>query len=159
MQAYYDIFTLSSCQSIDDLDGLLRRLCVSIIEAPEEEAPAPVEEEAPSVISQVAAYIRDHFRDPELSISAIAEAFDMPTARLSLAFKDAMRMSPLEYLTLLRVEHSKELLRGTEKSIKDIAAEVGYYDASSFIRRFKQMTGVTPLQYRRSKEDDNNAEG
>ena len=159
VQAYYDIFTLSSCQSIDDLDGLLRRLCVSIIEAPEEEAPAPVEEEAPSVISQVAAYIRDHFRDPELSISAIAEAFDMPTARLSLAFKDAMRMSPLEYLTLLRVEHSKELLRGTEKSIKDIAAEVGYYDASSFIRRFKQMTGVTPLQYRRSKEDDNNAEG
>lgn len=159
VQAYYDIFTLSSCQSIDDLDGLLRRLCVSIIEAPVAEVPVPVEKEAPSVISQVAAYIRDHFSDPELSISAIAEAFDMPTARLSLAFKDEMRMSPLEYLTLLRVEHSKELLRATEKSIKDIAAEVGYYDASSFIRRFKQMTGVTPLQYRRSKEEDNNAEG
>lgn len=159
VQAYYDIFTLSSCQSIDDLDGLLRRLCVSIIEAPVAEVPVPVEEEAPSVISQVATHIRDHFSDPELSISAIAEAFDMPTARLSLAFKDAMRMSPLEYLTLLRVEHSKELLRATEKSIKDIAAEVGYYDASSFIRRFKQMTGITPLQYRRSKEEDNNAEG
>ena len=77
----------------------------------------------------------------------------MSTARLSLAFKELTRMSPLEYLTLLRVERSKTLLRDTALSIKEIAAEVGYYDASSFIRRFKQITGVTPLQYRRSKEE------
>ncbi len=153
VQAYYDIFTLSSCQSIDDLDQLLRRLCTSIIDAPVPDTSAPAVEETPSVISQVADYMRVHFADPELSISAIAEAFEMPTARLSLAFKDEMHMSPLEYLTLLRVERSKELLAATEMSIKEIAAEVGYYDASSFIRRFKQMTGATPLQYRRSKED------
>ena len=157
VQAYYDIFTLSSCQSIDDLDQLLRRLCASIIDAPALEDQPPQAEESPSVISQVADYMRVHFADPELSISAIAEAFEMPTARLSLAFKDEMHMSPLEYLTLLRVERSKELLGATEMSIKEIAAEVGYYDASSFIRRFKQMTGVTPLQYRRSKEDLNDA--
>ena len=157
VMAYYDIFTLSSCQSIDDLDQLLRRLCASIIDAPVADATALVAEETPSVISQVADYMRVHFADPELSISAIAEAFEMPTARLSLAFKDEMHMSPLEYLTLLRVERSKELLAATEMSIKEIAAEVGYYDASSFIRRFKQMTGATPLQYRRSKEESNDA--
>lgn len=157
-QSYYDIFSLSSCQSIDDLDGLLRRLCVAIMDAPAHRETAPQAEEATGVIGQVVTHIRHHFADPELSISAIAEAFDMPTARLSLAFKDVMRMSPLEYLTLLRVERSKELLSGTELSIKDVAAEVGYYDASSFIRRFKQMTGVTPLQYRRSKEVSDHAE-
>jgi len=155
--AYYDIFTLSSCQSIDDLDQLLRRLCTSIIDAPAPDAATLAAVEPPSVISQVADYMRVHFADPELSISAIAEAFEMPTARLSLAFKDEMHMSPLEYLTLLRVERSKELLAATEMSIKEIAAEVGYYDASSFIRRFKQMTGATPLQYRRSKEESNDA--
>lgn len=157
MQAYYDIFTLSSCQSIDDLDQLLRRLCASIIDAPAAAPETTHVEETPSVISQVADYMRVHFADPELSISAIAEAFEMPTARLSLAFKDEMHMSPLEYLTLLRVERSKELLAATDMSIKEIAAEVGYYDASSFIRRFKQMTGATPLQYRRSKEDSHDA--
>ena len=159
VHVYYDIFTLSSCQSIDDLDELLRRLCASIMDAFEPEMDTLSTGEAPSIISQVSTYIREHFADPELSISAIAEAFDMPVARLSLAFKDEMKMSPLEYLTLLRVERSKELLRATELSIKDIAAEVGYYDASSFIRRFKQMTGVTPLQYRRSKEEADHAEG
>lgn len=45
------------------------------------------------------------------------------TARLSLAFKELTRMSPLEYLTLLRVERSKTLLRDTALSIKEIAAE------------------------------------
>lgn len=149
----YDIFSLSNCQSADDLDDMLRRLCDSILTA--EEAPASQAEAAEdSSMAQVVHYMQDHFTDPELSISAIAEAFDMPTARLSLTFKELMRMSPLEYLTLLRVERSKELLAGTELSIKEIAAQVGYYDASSFIRRFKQITGVTPLQYRRSKEEN-----
>lgn len=149
----YDIFSLSNCQSADDLDAMLRKLCTSLLTS-EEVSPCPNPTEEEGSIAQVVQYMRDHYTDPELSISAIAEAFDMPTARLSLAFKELVRMSPLEYLTLLRVERSKELLSETEKSIKEIASKVGYYDASSFIRRFKQIVGVTPLQYRRSKEDN-----
>ncbi len=60
-------------------------------------------------------------------------------------------MSPLEYLTLLRVEHAKELLASTDLTIREISARTGYYDAGSFIRRFKQVTGETPLQYRRGR--------
>ncbi len=150
VQDFYDIFSLSSCQRVDDLDELLRRLCDSILSAEKETA---AEAEDRPGMDQITRYMMDHFTDPELSISAIAEAFDMPIARLSLAFKELTRMSPLEYLTLLRVERSKALLWDTSLSIKEIAAEVGYYDASSFIRRFKQITGVTPLQYRRSKEE------
>ena len=152
VQDFYDIFSLSSCQRVDDLDELLRRLCDSILSAEKKPETDPPVEEQPG-IGQITRYMVDHFTDPELSISAIAEAFNMSTARLSLAFKELTRMSPLEYLTLLRVERSKTLLRDTALSIKEIAAEVGYYDASSFIRRFKQITGVTPLQYRRSKEE------
>lgn len=150
MKDMYDIFSLSGCQSVDDLDELLRRLCDAILQA---EKPVPTEETGG--IEEVAAYIREHYADPELSISAIAEAFGVSTARLSLSFKERNRVSPNEYLAILRVERSKQLLTETELSIKEIAVNVGYYDASSFIRRFKQITGVTPLQYRRSKEDTN----
>ena len=150
MKDMYDIFSLSGCQSVDDLDELLRRLCDAILQA---EKPVPTEETGG--IEEVAAYIREHYADPELSISAIAEAFGVSTARLSLSFKERNRVSPNEYLAILRVERSKQLLSETELSIKEIAVNVGYYDASSFIRRFKQITGVTPLQYRRSKEDTN----
>lgn len=152
----YDIFSLSNCQTIDDLDALLRNLCDAILTL-EDAPPVPTPPAEDDSMAQVVRYMQDHDTDPELSISAIAEAFGMPTARLSLAFKNLMHTSPLEYLTLLRVERSKELLAGTELSIKEIAVQVGYYDASSFIRRFKQMTGVTPLQYRRSKEEDGHA--
>lgn len=150
MKDMYDIFSLSGCQSVDDLDELLRRLCDAILQA---EKPVPTEETGG--IEEVTAYIREHYADPELSISAIAEAFGVSTARLSLSFKERNRVSPNEYLAILRVERSKQLLTETELSIKEIAVNVGYYDASSFIRRFKQITGVTPLQYRRSKEDTN----
>lgn len=152
-RAMYDIFSLSGCQSVEDLDALLRRLCDAIMLAEEEPARRRRGSAQDAGISPVVAYINDHFTEPELSMSAIAEAFGMSTVRLSLAFKEATRVSPNEYLTILRVERSKELLMLTEDPIKEIAAAVGYYDASSFIRRFKQMTGLTPLQYRRSKEE------
>lgn len=154
----YNIFSLTSCQSLDDLNSLLQRLCDTIMTAETAHDDPTAEEKGDPVIDQVVSYMREHYADPDLSISAIAEAFEMPMTRLSLAFKEIMRMSPLEYLTLLRVERSKELLSATDMSIKDLASSVGYYDASSFIRRFKQMTGVTPLQYRRGKEDEKHVE-
>ena len=70
-----------------------------------------------------------------------------------------MGMSPLEYLTLLRVERAKELLSSTALTIREISAQVGYYDPGSFIRRFKQVTGETPLQYRRGRGSGETEEG
>ena len=157
MLEIYNIFSLTGCQSLDDLNSLLQRLCDTILTAKNSPCEGSEEEKSDPVIEQVISYMQERYTDPELSISAIAETFDMPTARLSLAFKDIMHMTPLEYLTLLRVERSKTLLSDTDMSIKDLAASVGYYDTSSFIRRFKQIAGVTPMQYRRSKEEQEHA--
>ena len=95
--------------------------------------------------------MEEHFSDPEISMTALADSFDITTTRFSLTFKEKLGMSPLEYLTLLRVEHAKELLASTDLTIREISARTGYYDAGSFIRRFKQVTGETPLQYRRGR--------
>ena len=150
---FYNIFSLTSCQSIDDLDDLLRRLCDYLLSGNgREEAPVPTGEE--DEISQVIHYMEEHFSDPEISMTALADAFDLSTTRFSLSFKEKTGMSPLDYLTLLRVEKAKELLASTDRTIRDISAQVGYYDSGSFIRRFKQVTGETPLQYRRSRGAD-----
>ena len=103
-------------------------------------------------IDQAVRYMEEHFNDPEISMAAIAESFELSTTRFSLSFKERKGMPPLEYLTLLRVEHAKDLLAGTDMPIRDISVQVGYYDPGSFIRRFKQVTGETPLQYRREHE-------
>jgi len=67
-------------------------------------------------------------------------------------------MTPLDYLTLLRSARARELLEETDLTIREIGAQVGYYDSGSFIRRFKQVTGMTPLQYRHNRSGDNRPE-
>ena len=149
VQEIYNIFTLTSCQSIDDLDELLRRLCDRLLIG--ESGPSEPVEEEEDEISQVVRYMEEHFSDPEISITALADSLELSTTRFSLSFKEKTGMSPLEYLTLLRVEHAKELLESMDLTIRDISTQVGYYDSGSFIRRFKQVTGETPAQYRRSR--------
>ena len=157
VQETFNIFSLASCQSIDDLDDLLRSLCDRLL-SPDSASGRTVPEDEDE-ISQVVRYMEEHFSDPEISISALADSFDLTMTRFSLAFKEKMGMSPLDYLTLLRVEHAKELLASTELAIRDVSAQVGYYDPGSFIRRFKQVTGETPLQYRRGRDLRNDGPG
>ena len=147
---FYDIFSLTSCQSIDDLDELLRRLCDHLLSG-ETPAEDPAAEPAGDEIDQAIRYIDTHFTDPEISMTAIAESIDLSTTRLSLSFKERMGMTPSDYLTLLRCERARDLLENTDQTIREISTLVGYYDAGSFIRRFKQVTGETPLQYRRTR--------
>ena len=153
----YDIFTLSSCQSINDLDELLRRLCDTLLSDAEQKSRETAEGEE-DVIILAARYMDEHFSDPEISMAAIAESFDLSTTRFSLSFKERMGMTPLDYLTLLRSARARELLEETDLTIREIGAQVGYYDSGSFIRRFKQVTGMTPLQYRHNRSGDNRPE-
>ena len=148
---FYDIFSLSSCQSIDDLDDMLRRLCDLLLSGVESAGEKAKEEDE---IDQVVRYMEEHFNNPEISMTAIADSFELSTTRFSLSFKERKGMPPLEYLTLLRVEHAKDLLASTDMTIRDISIQVGYYDSGSFIRRFKQVTGETPLQYRRGHDTE-----
>ncbi|MNC84018.1 DNA-binding transcriptional regulator AraC [compost metagenome] len=46
------------------------------------------------------------------------------------------------------MEKAKSILESTLKPLKVVSEEVGYYNVSSFIRRFKQLTGMTPGEYR-----------
>lgn len=71
---------------------------------------------------------------------------------LSQYFKSHSGKNLSDYVTELKLEKSKELLRETDEAIKDIAQQVGYYNVNSFNRRFKQMTGVSPGEYRKERK-------
>lgn len=64
-------------------------------------------------------------------------------------FKEATGIPLIQYLMNLRIDHAKSLLLSTQKSVLEIAYEVGYDSVNYFIRTFKSRTGgITPLQYR-----------
>ena len=144
----YDLFKLSQCLSIDDLDAMLHQVCSKLVSG-RVIAQTPVVE---GPIARAHDIIVKRFSEPTLSVSSIADEVGMSDSRLSTEFKRVYRMTPLEYITRSRMHLARQLLRTTDMPVKDIALECGYYDISGFNRRFKAYTGMTPQQYKLSNE-------
>ncbi len=144
----YDLFSLSQCLSLDDLDAMLKGTCSQIIKA----HGAKGTNEIPKDIVRAHELIRQRFSEPGLSVASIAAELGLSDSRLSVDFKKAYQITPLEALTQVRMRRARRLLCQTDMPVKDIALECGYYDVSGFNRRFKAYTGMTPQQYRQAEE-------
>ena len=57
-------------------------------------------------------------------------------------------MSFIQLVSEKRMNKAKEMLRDTDIMVKDITQQVGYFDAASFVRKFKETEGLTPSEYR-----------
>ena len=86
----------------------------------------------------------------KLTISHLAEISNLSTAYFSNLFHDAMGMSPYAYLTQLRIEKAKLLLRNSDMPVKAVASTVGMPSISHFISAFRAKTGLTPERFRKS---------
>lgn len=105
-----------------------------------------------SQAAQVRQFIAANFRDPNLSLAQISEAFDINLKTLSRIFKEEFGERFVDYVTRLRIEYAKELLEHTQESVQSIAESAGYQYPMSFIRVFKKSEGITPGDYRKERE-------
>ncbi|MCF6178063.1 MAG: helix-turn-helix domain-containing protein [Geopsychrobacter sp.] len=99
-------------------------------------------------VALVQRYLEQHLTE-RTSVVKMASMAQMVERTFLRRFKKATGDSPLEYLQRLRVEAAKRLLERGETRIGLITSAVGYEDASSFRRLFKQIAGVSPTVYRR----------
>lgn len=104
---------------------------------------------------QVLAYIEEQFDNPELSLLMVSEHFQMSERSVNRMLKNSIAKTYKEYLDYLRLQKACLLLVDTDRDIKDIVKEIGYFDMSSFIRLFKQHFEITPSEYRQSERKDN----
>lgn len=95
-----------------------------------------------------AQFVRAHFSDNTLSLDVVADYCGISASYLSRFFKEQFGESVVQFIDSLRMERAKELLSGTDRSLKDITAESGYGSETNFIRKFKKKEGITPMQYR-----------
>lgn len=102
------------------------------------------------LITQIKEYIHQNYDDCNFSVQKVADAFDMNNSYLSLYFKSQTTVNINNYISTLRVQKAKHLLISTNLTLSMISEEVGYYNQNSFIRRFKQITGMTPGDYRKN---------
>lgn len=96
-------------------------------------------------VQRMLEYINEHYQS-DVSLDDLAEVSGFSVFHLLRTFRKNVGITPHRYLTQLRVEMGKRLLR-EGKDINDVALQVGFADQSHFTRHFKRILGVTPGQY------------
>lgn len=99
------------------------------------------------VICLAESYLKEHFRK-DISLEEISSYVHLSPYYFSRIFKKEKGLNFVEYLTKLRIEEAKKLLRDSEEAIVNIAMIVGYNEPNYFSRVFRKLEGITPKQYR-----------
>lgn len=94
-----------------------------------------------TMIASVVSYIDANYMDSNLSLTGVADNFNVGDSALSSLFKQSMGINFSVYVENVRLEKAKILLKTTDLNIGDIAQKVGYSSANSFCRAFKRATG------------------
>ena len=94
-------------------------------------------------------FIHDHHHD-RFTVSDVAEHVGLSSEYFSAKFKRETGMTVSAYITQTRIKEAQALLRFTNLSIGEVAAQLSYSSQSHFQSAFKRVTGMTPQQYRMS---------
>ncbi|MCL6445631.1 MAG: AraC family transcriptional regulator [Alicyclobacillus sp.] len=92
-------------------------------------------------------YLKQNFRE-QIELEEVAAYLSLSPSRTRHLFKEATGEGFKEFLIHLRVNEAKKLLVTTDMSITDVYLNCGFQSHAPFYRAFKQITGITPNEYR-----------
>ena len=105
------------------------------------------EEQSESAVTRAQNYIQENF-GKDISLDDVSKEVNISPYYFSKLFKEESGENFIEYLTRIRMERAKEMLKNPELSIKEVGMRSGYGDPNYFSRIFKKQTDMTPLEYR-----------
>lgn len=104
---------------------------------------------------QIQEYFKEHkpYTDADLTLAQLAEALSMPARKLSEVINRYFQQNFMDFINSHRIDYAKSLLsnpRDPKETIMEVMYDVGFNSKSSFNTIFKQKTGKTPSEYKRS---------
>ncbi|WP_066687954.1 response regulator [Christensenella intestinihominis] len=120
--------------------GFIERVFHTVNECNENKTPKPIR------IAQE--YVLEHFASP-ITLQEVAGMVYLSPNYFSAMFKQQTGMNFLDFLTKVRIEEAKKLLKTSLMNVAEIAHEVGYADEKYFSRLFIKIVGVKPIEYRK----------
>jgi len=90
----------------------------------------------------------------EIGLEATAEQAGLSPFHFLRLFSAVLGVTPHQYLVRSRLRHGARLLTEEDRTITDVAYDVGFNDLSNFVRTFHRAAGVSPLQFRKASRGD-----
>jgi AraC family transcriptional regulator len=128
------------------LYALIRNILSSHLAKQVQHLPA-MERSSPALFQQVRTLINENL-DSKITLAYIAETLDISLTRLTMQFRNTTGITVHEYVLQVRLRKANQLLLKTDKSLSDIAFEVGFSSQAHLTTAYKQYYGLTPLKAR-----------
>lgn len=100
------------------------------------------------IILKAKDFIEQNYSNQNITLALVAEQVCLSPNHFSAIFSQECNTTFIEYLTNVRIEHAKQLIKNTEMKGYDIAYECGFSDPHYFSYIFKKNTGLTPREYK-----------
>lgn len=135
-------------KEIQDMDNFyeLQNICIRRIKDLTQRMKSEKEIKVSQVIADAKRYIDENY-NKEIGLKETSEAVAISPQYFSKIFKEELGVNYIDYLTQVRMEHAKAMLRERKLSIKEICFEIGYNDPNYFSRLFKKHVGVSPTEF------------
>ena len=96
-------------------------------------------------VKEIISFMKNHYQE-NIDLNEICKRFYISKSTLTRVFKNNVGMTPSKYLGYVRIIEARKLLK-EGYSIKAVAVKVGFSDDSTFIKKFKNIQGISPKQY------------
>lgn len=129
------------------LSDILKEFSQSLKVAQEKPAGTPT-----SSFLKILGYLDQHYSE-DISLKTISQTFHLNSSYISQLIKNETGLTYTQYLTELRMNKAKELLKTTKLSLNEVSEAVGFHDYFYFIKKFKREVGVTPGKFLQHEKD------
>lgn len=146
-----DIYESDKPYTEQILKGMLYRLMDIVWEEGIEESNDRFKSPLTEPIIHAVAIMNQSYKD-EITLPAVSKEIGLSASYLSRLFRQEIGKTFSEYLTDVRISNAKQLLLSTNKSVMQIALEVGFGNGDYLSACFRKKVGVSPLKFRNTED-------
>ncbi|GIN55970.1 putative HTH-type transcriptional regulator YtdP [Lederbergia ruris] len=135
---------LLACETVEEIHQKIKLIYKKLCEELKEKR----SDHSENLLQRIIDYIYQHYADPMMSLTTIAEEMKITPQYLSSFFKKQQGENLTEFIAKIRINAAKKYLEETTLTISQIAKRIGYTNDIGLIRMFKKREGITPGKYR-----------
>lgn len=112
-----------------------------------------VEDAGNVFLLRIMKHVEENLNNDNYRLEALAEDFNLSTRQFSRKVKAITNMTPIAFVTKIKMEKAVEMLLKADSNVTEIAYQLGYTEASNFSRAFSKHYGVAPSKYSEGSRD------